>query len=110
VCKKAIRQKEFRNTAQALSDPLRKTEALLQLKLTMGLKGNKKSTCCYTSTKRLSKKSVDLLLCGARDLTADRLRIGYSMFSLPQSSTARSPRPLCLLKVQGRKVPAADGD
>ena len=76
----------------------------------MDIKGNKKSIYCYTSTKRLGKESVGSFLHGASVLTADRLRIRYSMFYLPQSLTKRFPRPLCLVKVRGRKVPAVDGD
>lgn len=76
----------------------------------MDVKGNKKNIYCYTSTKRLSKEPVGSLLHGSSDLRVDRLRIRYSMFSLPQPSTIRSPGPLCLVKTQGKKVPTVDGD
>ena len=41
----------------------RKAKAHLKLTLAGHVKGNKKSFCCYISSKRLNKESVRLLQC-----------------------------------------------
>lgn len=103
-------QMEFRKATQAFSEPVNKIKTLLQLRLTMHITGHKKCTYCFGSINSLSKESVGPLPCVANDLVGDRIRNRDFMFSLPHSSKIMSYRPLCLVKIQGRKVPGLDGN
>jgi len=49
--------KEYRDIVQAARDQVRKAKALIELHLSMDIKGNKKSFCRYVGDKRKTREN-----------------------------------------------------
>lgn len=61
-------QMEFREATQTFSELVSNIKTILQLRLTMLLKGHKKCMCSFRSTKSPRKGSVGPLPCDTDDL------------------------------------------